>query len=317
MRRGNVLRNSYGPTETTITVTQYNCAFLEGDVVPIGAPIFNTSIYILDKNLNQLPIGTTGELYIGGVSLARGYFNKPHLTAEKFISNPFATNDSQGSRLYRTGDLGRYFKDGNIEFLGRVDHQVKIRGFRIELGEIESVIQSLDIIEQTAVLCRGDTLVAYAVSSLTEAKLSDKHKQSLAEIIRSKCSEKLPKYMCPAQIVLLDNMPFTLNGKIDRKALPFPKGREGLGSYQKPVGIKERKLSGVWSNLLGIEKIGRKDNYFSLGGDSIISIQMVSMAQSAGILITVKQVFETPTIEGLALNSEEEPNVNDKTLYKK
>ena len=263
----------------------------------------NTQIHILDKYLNELPIGSVGEIYIGVVGLARGYINNPSLTSEKFIANPFG----DGSRLYRTGDLAKYLPDGNIEFMGRADHQVKIRGFRIELGEIESILQKSIDIQQAVVLAREDIpgqkrLVGYVTLTQESKRLyasQSSYEEELIKSLRELTNSSLPDYMQPSQILVLDSFPLTSNGKLDRKSLPAPEGREGIEGYQPPEGLLEQRLALIWSELLNIEKVGRNDNFFSSGGDSIVSIQLVSRARSAGIIFDVKQVFETPTIHGL------------------
>jgi amino acid adenylation domain-containing protein/non-ribosomal peptide synthase protein (TIGR01720 family) len=301
IRRGNkkcLVYNLYGPTEATIDASSHQVLEFFKEV-PIGRPISNTQIHILDMNLNRVPIGSIGELHIGGVGLARGYLNKPGLTSEKFIANPFG---DAGTRLYKTGDLARYLPDGNIEFMGRVDHQVKMRGFRIELGEIESAIALVSGVKQVIVLAREDEpnqkrLVAYIILD------GKKEEAACIENIRRVCAEQLPDYMQPSQIVVLAEMPLTLNGKIDRKALPKPEGREGLEAYQEPQGFIEKELSIILEELLNISRVGRNDNFFSLGGDSIVSIQLVSRARKLGINFEVKQIFETPTIAGIAANS--------------
>ena len=257
-------------------------------------------MHILDEYLNPVPIGVVGEIYIGGVGLARGYINKPGMTADRFIPNPFR----DGERLYKTGDLGRYLPDGNIEFLGRIDHQVKMRGFRIELGEIEGTIESSKKVRQAIVLCREDIpgqkrLVSYIVPK-------NKEETGLVDSLQSLCQSRLPDYMLPSQWVVLESLPLTPNGKIDRKALPAPEGREGMGAYEAPEGLIEERLAQIWSDLLGIEKISRKDNFFQIGGDSIVSIQLVSRARQQGMLFTVKQVFETPILSSLAYHVKEE-----------
>ncbi|OJW54632.1 MAG: hypothetical protein BGO67_05225 [Alphaproteobacteria bacterium 41-28] len=307
--KNTVLYLAYGPTEVAISVTHWDCREGEyGNKTLIGTPIFNTQIHVLDTNLNQVPIGAIGEIFIGGVGLARGYLNKPGLTAEKFIANPFS--NAPGERLYRTGDLARYLPDGNIEFIGRVDHQVKIRGFRIELGEIESAISSVSGVKQVIVLAREDEpgqkrLVAYVVpnNQVLLDEEGDTKQQSFITDIRQECSKTLPDYMRPSQIMLLAEMPLTSNGKIDRKALPKPEGREGLEAYQAPEGLIENSLAFIWKELLQVERVGRNDNFFHLGGDSIVSIHMVSRARKLGIHFDVKQIFATPTIAGIAANS--------------
>jgi amino acid adenylation domain-containing protein/non-ribosomal peptide synthase protein (TIGR01720 family) len=303
----------YGPTECTTFSTYHkiSIALQCNKTIPIGRPIPGYCCYILDNYLNPVPIGTQGEIYIGGAGLARGYLNRPSLTAEKFILNPFVVAEEvkdngneqikKGSRLYKTGDLGRYLEDGNIEFLGRIDHQVKIRGFRVELGEIESTIQDVEGVKQCVVLAREDTenqkrLVGYIVLK------ENSEGRNLIERCRKICKSKLPDYMQLSQIMVLENLPLTPNGKIDRQALPKPEGREGLNKYEEPIGLLEEQLASIWKEILKIEKIGRDDNFFSLGGDSIVSIQMVSRARQKGIIFDVKQVFETPTVAGLTIN---------------
>jgi non-ribosomal peptide synthase protein (TIGR01720 family) len=298
------LHNLYGPTEASIDVTSFECSSDSiAPNIPIGKPISNTEIYILDSLLNPVPVGIAGEIYIDGVGLARGYLNRPGLTAERFIPNPFG----RGSRLYKTGDLGRYLFDGNIEFLGRNDYQVKLRGFRIELGEIERAIETAEAVQQAIVLCREDLpgqkrLVAYVVSR-------NKEDSGLIESLQSLCQSHLPDYMQPSQWVILDEMPLTSNGKVDRKKLPAPEGREGLGIYQAPEGEIEERLAKIWSDLLGVERISRTDNFFQVGGDSIVSIQLVSRARQQGMVFSVKQVFETPTLASLALHVKEDHSV--------
>lgn len=300
---------AYGPTEAAVSVTHWDCKDEKcGNKTSIGTPIYNTQIHILDQSLNSVPIGTMGEIFIGGISLAREYINRPGLTAEKFIANPFAKNP--GERLYRTGDLGRYLPDGNIEFLGRDDHQVKIRGFRIELGEIESAISLVSGVKQVIVLVREDEpgqkrLVSYVVPD-NKTYLDEEgsvNQQNLIMEIRQECSKTLPDYMSPNQIMLLAKIPLTPNGKIDRQALPKPEGREGVEAYQTPEGLVENCLASIWVELLQVERVGRNDNFFHLGGDSIVSIHMVSRARELGIHFDVKQIFATPTIAGIAANS--------------
>ncbi|MEH1847189.1 MAG: amino acid adenylation domain-containing protein, partial [Nostoc sp.] len=293
------LYNAYGSTEATITATVYqlDLRHLEEKTgsVPIGRPIANTQIYILDKHHQPVPIGVPGELYIGGDGLARGYLNRPELTQEKFISNRFS--DSKSKQLYKTGDLARYKSDGNIEFLGRIDNQVKIRGFRIELGEIEAVLNTHPHIQQAVVIATEDiignkSLVAYVVPSgerLTTNQLREFLKQ------------QLPEYMIPSGFVTLDILPLTPNGKIDKKALPKPDGeiiREH--EYVGPSTAIEEIFIKIWQDLLLKEKVSIHDNFFEIGGDSILSIQVISHAKNAGIQITPKQIFQNQTIAELA-----------------
>ncbi len=286
--------NAYGPSESTIyaTVAQISDG---SEKITIGRPIANIQIYILDKHLQPVPIGVPGELYIGGDGLARGYLNRPELTCEKFIPNPFS--DSQSERLYKTGDLARYSRDGNIEFLGRIDNQVKVRGFRIELGKIESVLNTHPQIQQAVVIATEELpgnkrLVAYVVSedeSLTTNQL------------RKFLKFKLPEYMVPSAFVTLDTLPLTPNGKVDRKALPAPDGeitREQ--EYVAPRTAIEQTLTNIWQELLLKEKVSIHDNFFEIGGDSLLSIQVVSRAKNSGIQITAKQIFQNQTIAELA-----------------
>jgi amino acid adenylation domain-containing protein len=261
LERGESLWNMYGPTETTIWSMVYR---IESKASPmlIGRPIANTQIYILDRNFQLVPVGVAGELCIGGEGLARGYLNRPELTAEKFIEDPFSA--VTGARLYRTGDLVRYLPDGNIEFLGRIDHQVKIRGFRIELGEIESVLEQHEAVKEAVVMPREDIpgekrLVAYLVPN-------GKQTPSVS-LLRQYLKEKLPDYMVPNAFVMLEKFPLTPNGKVDRKALPSPTGlRPELESnYVAPQAEIDRTIAAIWQEVLRLEKIGIHDNFFQVG----------------------------------------------------
>ncbi|BAZ22953.1 non-ribosomal peptide synthase [Kalymmatonema gypsitolerans NIES-4073] len=291
--------NHYGPTEATVGVLTYfldkKSLPLSSSTLPIGRPIANTQIYILDKHLQPVPIGVPGELYIGGDGLAVGYLNRPQLTQEKFIANPLC--DSKCDRLYKTGDLARYLSDGNIEFLGRIDNQVKVRGFRIELGEIEAVLNTHPQVQQSVVIATEDLsgnkrLVAYVVSldqSLTSSQ------------IREFLKQKLPEYMVPSAFVTLDTLPLTANGKVDRLALPAPDGEiTRVREYVEPRTAIEQSLTNIWQELLLVEKVSIYDNFFEIGGDSILSIQVVSRAKNTGIQITPKQIFQHQTIAELA-----------------
>ncbi len=288
--------NHYGPTETTIGCALYGFSInnsIEGLSIPIGRPIANTMIYILSRGLEPLPIGAIGEIYIGGAGLARGYLNMPDLTAERFIPNPFGTGD----RIYKTGDLARYMPDGNIEYIGRNDFQVKIRGFRIELGEIESKLLEYNGIKQAAVLDRvyeavgSKHLVGYYVSDI---KLNE-------EDILQFLENKLPDYMVPSILLHLDKLPLTISGKLDRKALPNPEFTS-KDAYTEPRNEIEKKVRDIWAEVLGLdkEKIGIYDNFFRLGGDSIISIQIASKARQQNIHFLVKDIFNYPTIAGIS-----------------
>ena len=295
--------NVYGPTECTVDTTVAACQ-MNGVKPVIGRPLANTQIYILDSNLQPVPIGVPGELHIGGVGVARGYLNRPELTLAKFIPNPFS--NEPGARLYKTGDLARYRADGNIEFVGRIDNQVKIRGFRIELGEIEATLASHKQVRSTVVVAREDQpgdkrLVAYIVSEPTAPEVGE-----LREFLKG----KLPNYMVPTAFVMLETLPLTPNGKVDRRALPAPEGnlllREGL--FILPQTPIEQTLAEIWESLLGVGQVGIYDNFFTIGGDSILSIQVVSRARSAGIYITPRQIFEYQTIAELAANASTAPS---------
>src|SRR3984885_7811526 len=257
-RPGRRLINAYGPTEATVCATLYDCHEEESGNPPIGKHLGNTQIYILDKRGEPAPIGVAGEMYIGGAGVARGYLNRPELTAEKFVADPFTTE--AGARMYRTGDVGKWLEDGNIEFVGRNDEQVKIRGFRIELGEIEATLASHALVREAVVVAREDEpgekrLVAYYTNSETNG-LS-------AEELRGHLSGKLPEYMVPAAYVLLERMPLTPNGKLDRKGLPAPEvDAYAVREYEAPRGETEEALAAIWSELLHIERVGRHDNFF-------------------------------------------------------
>jgi amino acid adenylation domain-containing protein/non-ribosomal peptide synthase protein (TIGR01720 family) len=294
--------NHYGPTETTVGVLTYPVHELirdKSETVPLGRAIANTQIYILDHYLQPVPIGVAGELHIGGDSLARGYLNQPELTADKFITiEHLGGQDAHPTRVYRTGDLARYLPDGNIEFLGRIDHQVKIRGFRIELGEVESVLRQYPAIGETIIIAQEDELsnkrlVAYIVPNQSECSVSN---------LRNFLKEKLPEYMVPSAFVTLKALPLTPNGKVDRQALPAPDSvkPELEGRFVAPRTPIEETITKIWAQVLGLERISIYDNFFELGGDSILSIQIVARANQAGLQLTPKQLFESPTVAGLA-----------------
>ena len=292
------LFNEYGPTEATVWSSVYNCQSLEAGRAqfPIGRPISNTQIYILDSDLRPVPIGVSGELYISGDGLARGYLNRPDLTGEKFIPNPFYPSD----RLYKTGDLARYLLDGNIEFLGRIDQQVKIRGFRIELGEIEAVLSQHPAIREVVILARSDEsdnkrLVAYIVHN--EQIINPKSSE-----LREFLQEKLPEYMVPSVFIRLKALPLMPNGKVDIKKLPAPETvRSELSeTFVAPNAPIEKILAEIWAEVLQIDRVGIHDNFFELGGDSILSIQIVAKANKAGLQIAPKQIFAHQTIAELA-----------------
>jgi len=293
-----VLYNQYGPTETHV-VTQLK---LDGDptrwpMLPsIGMPIDATEIHILDEELNALPYGETGELCVGGVSLADGYLNRPELTVEKFINWPEAPNKT--TRIYRTGDLARYMPDGNIEYLGRRDTQVKIRGNRVELGEIEVLLNQLVDIQQAIVIAREDVvgqkrLVAYLVSA--------KNKPDTA-LVRNSIEQQLPDFMLPSAYVWLNELPKTTSGKVDRKALPKPDmSRPDLANlYKAPLSPIEKNITGIWSDLLLIDKIGVDDNFFQLGGNSLLALKAVAMMkQQFNYEVPITKLYQFPTVNGV------------------
>ncbi|MDB4970228.1 MAG: amino acid adenylation domain protein, partial [Myxococcales bacterium] len=280
------LINVYGPTEATVDAIWHDCTSGVTNPVPIGRPVANTRVYILDERREPVPVGIAGELYLGGAGVARGYLGRSELTAEKFIPSPFVAGD----RLYRTGDLGRYRDDGVIEYLGRIDHQVKVRGYRIELGEIEAALLACDGVHAGVVVVRDERLVAYVVGTAT------------APSLREQLKATLPEYMVPPLFVTLESLPLTSNGKVDRKALPAPGGeRPELGqAYLAPRTAAEELLAGIWCQLLGLDRVGIEDNFFEVGGDSILSIQVVSRARRAGLALTPRQVFDHPTVAAQA-----------------
>ena len=289
--------NGYGPTEGTTFTCCYDVP-ADGAIlntVPIGRPIANTQVYVLDAHLRPAPVGVAGELYIGGDGLARGYVNRPGLTAEKFIPNPFAPQP--GARMYRAGDLARYLPGGEIEFLGRLDSQLKIRGFRIELGEIESVLGRYGAVAQAVVVARdngaGDKqLVAYLVAE----EGGDVSPAGLKDYLR----RHLPDYMIPAAFVVLEQLPLTPNGKVDRKALPAPE-RAAAEGYNAPRTPLEELLAGIWADVLGIERVAIDDNFFDLGGHSLLATQiMARIGDSFHLSLPLRELFESPTVAGLA-----------------
>ncbi|MDB9510452.1 amino acid adenylation domain-containing protein [Kamptonema animale CS-326] len=296
------LHNLYGPTEAAVDVTFWACGRERyPGIVPIGRPIANTQIYLLDPYLKPVPIGVAGELHIGGIGLGRGYLNRPELTSEKFISNPFAEGKSAAEKwLYKTGDLARYLPDGNIEFIGRIDHQVKLRGFRIELGEIESAILTHQSIQQAAITVReerpGDKyLAAYVVANGESPPASRELRQFL--------KEKLPDYMVPAVCVFLEQLPLTPNGKIDRKLLPNPAitPSETTVDFVMPSNEIERKIATIWQQILNLDKVGINDNFFDLGGHSLLAIRIHSqLRQMFSSDLSIIELFRYPTVYSLA-----------------
>jgi amino acid adenylation domain-containing protein len=293
--------NHYGPTENTVVTTSAHVsagATASAAAPPIGRPIANAEVYLLDSNFQPVPVGVSGELYIGGDSLARGYRRHPELTAEKFIPHPFSAEP--GARLYRSGDLARYLPDGQLEFLGRVDQQVKIRGFRIELGEIETALSEHAAVRECIVMAREDApghkqLVAYVVASASANPSTDE--------LRGFLRGRLPAYMIPAAFVMRAEMPLTPNGKVDRRALPAPEQvcTELAAAYVAPRNPIEEKLAAMWAGVIGVERVGIHDNFFELGGHSLLATRIISAARKAfEVEIPVRNIFETPTVASFA-----------------
>lgn len=284
------LYNLYGPTEAAIDVTSWTCVDEGKDAVPIGKPIANLGCLILDANLEPVPIGVLGELYLAGKGLARGYHRRPVLTAERFVASPFGT----GARMYRTGDLARYRPDGVIEYAGRIDHQVKLRGLRIELGEIEARLLEHEGVREAAVLALdGTQLVGYVV---LEAVLPE-----WRETLAMHLSAHLPAFMVPAQWVLLDGMPLSPNGKLERKALPRPEAAGQQREYAAPHTALEQQVAQVWQQVLGVERVGLDDNFFELGGHSLLLLVVKErLAAQCGLVLTVNQLMMRPTVRALA-----------------
>lgn len=303
--------NGYGPTETTTFAATFEIKEVaEGtSSIPIGKPIANSCIYILDEERKTVPSGATGEICIGGEGVSRGYLNHPALTAVRFIADPFSS--LPGARLYMSGDLGRWTTDGNIEYLGREDLQVKIRGFRIELGEIEAVMRTFPVVKQAVAVARDEgqgvkRLVSYVVldpsgmAGLPCADSSDPHNAAISRL-RDYLTYKLPPHMVPAVIVPIHEVPLTPNGKVDRRALPAPEGRQYLPpQYVAAASSTEATLSGIWKQALKVEHVGVEENFFMLGGDSLMGIEMIGqISESLNIELPFMALFQYPTIRQL------------------
>ncbi|HGN2688793.1 TPA: pyoverdine non-ribosomal peptide synthetase PvdD, partial [Pseudomonas aeruginosa] len=294
------LVNMYGITETTVHVTYrpVSEADLEGGLVsPIGGTIPDLSWYILDRDLNPVPRGAVGELYIGRAGLARGYLRRPGLSATRFVPNPFP--GGAGERLYRTGDLARFQADGNIEYIGRIDHQVKVRGFRIELGEIEAALAGLAGVRDAVVLAHdgvgGTQLVGYVVADSAEDA------ERLRESLRESLKRHLPDYMVPAHLMLLERMPLTVNGKLDRQALPQPDASLSQQAYRAPGSELEQRIAAIWAEILGVERVGLDDNFFELGGHSLLATRVISrVRQEQQLDASLKALFERPVLKAFA-----------------
>ncbi len=294
---GRTLFNAYGPTEATVWASVHQCQAQEEGEPPIGRPITNTKIYILDAHKRPVPIGVVGEIYIGGAGVARGYLNRLQLTAERFSTDPFS--DEAGARMYRTGDLGRYQADGNIEFLGRNDDQVKVRGYRIELGEIESQLRACLGVGDALVIAREEEggqkrLVGYYV-------VEPGHEPEV-ESLRDQLKTRLPHHMVPAALMRLDRLPLTVNGKLDRKALPAAEeAAYAHAKYEEPIGEMEVALAQIWYQLLNVTRVGRRDSFFELGGHSLLAVTLVGrVLQVFGVELSVQAVFQRPTLAALS-----------------
>jgi amino acid adenylation domain-containing protein len=283
------LLNGYGPTETAVFATVHDIGELvAGRSVPIGRPIGNTQVYILDGRRAPVPTGVEGEIYIGGMGVARGYLNREELTAERFVVNPFSADPR--ARMYKTGDLGRWLADGTIEFMGRNDGQVKIRGFRVELGEIEARLAAQPGVREAVVMERDQRLIAYVVGTPG------------AEALRAALAAGLPEYMVPSAYVQLDALPLTPNGKVDRKALPAPQGDAyANAAYEAPQGETETALAEIWSELLKVHPIGRHDHFFQLGGHSLLAVRAVTaLGRQFDVELAVRDLFVHSILRDLA-----------------
>ncbi|QSQ54056.1 non-ribosomal peptide synthase/polyketide synthase [Xanthomonas translucens pv. undulosa] len=288
------LYNLYGPTEAAVDVSVWECTAADTHSVPIGRPIANTQLHVIDAQRQRSPIGVAGELQIAGVQLARGYLGRPDLTAERFVPDPFA--EQPGQRMYRTGDVARWRADGALEYLGRNDHQVKLRGVRIELGEIEAALRGCDGVREAVVIARDDTgeqrLIAYLVGDTLAVTPA---------LLRTQLRTRLPDYMLPAAYVQLDALPLTPNGKLDSRALPAPDDQAlDLHLYVPPQGELEHVMAALWSELLGVEQVGRNDDFFALGGHSLLAIKLIERLRRLGWHLDVRSLFSTPTLASLA-----------------
>jgi thioesterase domain-containing protein len=294
MERGATLWNLYGPTETTVYASGVEVRGV--DKITIGRPLRNTQLYVVDEHMQPVPVGIAGELCIGGAGVARGYLGRPELTSEKFVEDPFAGR--AGARMYRTGDLARWLPTGEVDYLGRLDHQVKIRGFRIELGEIESVLSAVSGVREVVVLAREDTpgdkrLVAYVVAS-SGATLQ-------VPSLRAELGRALPDYMVPSAFVVLDALPMTTSGKVDRNALPAPDFSSGASAYVAPRTSTEERIAAIFCEVLRVERVGVHDDFFALGGHSLLVMKLVgAIRERVSPALPLPVVFQGPTVARLA-----------------